>query len=266
MIAFDLDKCVKCQLCVKDCGTGVITIGQEGFPEVSDEGSCLKCQHCFAICPQGAVIYNGVAASEVEDIGNIPTFQELANLMKSRRSVRKYSSKPVDGELLKQLASLLDHTPTGCNDHRLKLTFVTGEKLQELRKETDRILLKIMHSPLGWFMPKRYKRFFKRLEDKEDVIYRGAPALLLVSAHRDSPCKADDPLIALSWFELAAESAGLGCCWCGFAQRAFRMFPRLRRMVGVPADHEIGNVILFGYPEVKYRRVTRPEPFDCSIL
>lgn len=265
MITFNKDKCVKCQLCIKDCGTGVIAIGSDGFPQAVRLDNCLKCQHCFAVCPQGAVIFNGTTAEEVESIGKTPSFQELSNLIKSRRSVRKYSDKMVDEATLKQLADLLNYTPTGCNDHRLKITFVTGEKLQLLREETTKILLKIMRGPLSIIMPKRYKRFFKRIET-EDIIYRGAPALILVSVHKKSPCKADDPMIALSWFELAAESLGLGCCWCGFAQRAFRMFPRLRQMVGVPADHKIGNVMLFGYPAVKYHRVTKPEPFDCTVM
>lgn len=266
MIEFNKAKCIKCQLCLKDCITGVISIGSDGYPEIADMAGCLKCSHCFAICPQGAVAINSVKAEDVDEIGTLPSFDDLSNLIKSRRSVRKYSGREITPELMEKLADLLNYTPTGCNDHRLGLVFVTGEKLQLLREETNRILLKIIHSPLRLLMPKRYKRFFKRLEDKEDVIYRGAPALLLVTVHKNAPCKADDPTIALSWFELAAESLGLGCCWCGFAQRALKMFPSLRRMLGVPQDHLIGNVMLFGYPEVKYQRVTRPEPFDCSIL
>ena len=265
MIAFNKEKCIKCQLCINDCGTGVISVGSDGYPQVSDIAGCLKCQHCFAVCPQGAVIFNGTKSEDVDEIGKIPSFDELANLIKSRRSVRRYSGREITPEVMQKLAALLNYTPTGCNDHRLGLVFVTGEKLQLLREGTNRILIKIIRSPFRLLMPKRYKRFFKRLEDKEDVIYRGAPALLLVTVHKDSPCKADDPTIALSWFELAAETLGLGCCWCGFAQRAFRMFPSLRKMLNVPSDHRIGGVILFGYPDIKYFRVIKPEPFNCSI-
>jgi site-specific DNA-cytosine methylase len=46
--------------------------------------------------------------------------------------VRKYSDKEITPELLAKLADLLNYTPTGCNDHRIGLVFVTGERLQTL--------------------------------------------------------------------------------------------------------------------------------------
>ena len=175
MITFDLDKCVKCGLCVNDCGTGVIQMNQEGFPEVVDLKSCLKCQHCFAVCPAGAVKFNGVDAARVTAVGNFPETLQLENLMKSRRSVRKYLTKDIPWEVLEKLSDTLAYAPTGCNDHRLKLIFVTGKKCDEFREATRKILMKIIHSPLSLLMPKRYKRFFKRVDEGEDVIYRGAP-------------------------------------------------------------------------------------------
>lgn len=266
MISFNKEKCIKCGLCAADCVTGVIEMAADGFPAPADEKSCLHCQHCFAVCPRGAVVYNGVEAEESDNIGEIPATQALENLMKSRRSVRKYQAKEIPWDTLQRLAATLSYTPTGCNDHRLKLIFVTGKKCDEFRQETNRILLKIMHSPLALLMPKRYKRFFKCIESGEDVIYRGAPAFLVVAVHKKSPCRTEDPLICLTWFELLANSLGLGCCWCGFAQRALQKFSTLRKMLDLDKDYQIGSVILFGYPAVKYRRYTKPENFETTIL
>ena len=266
MISFNKEKCVKCGLCVADCGTGVIKMAEDGFPAVADEKSCLHCQHCFAICPQGAVIYNNVQAQDVENISGISSTESLENLMKSRRSVRKYQSKEIPWDILQRLAGTLSYAPTGCNDHRLKLIFVTGKKCDEFRRETNRILLKIMHSPLALIIPKRYKKFFKRIEDGEDVIYRGAPAFIVVAVHKKSPCRAEDPLICLTWFELLANSLGLGCCWCGFAQRAFQKFSSLRDMLELDKNYKVGSVILFGYPNIQYHRQPLPEKFETSIL
>lgn len=266
MIVFDHEKCVKCGKCIADCGTGVIEFAQDGYPEVADMAGCLHCQHCFAVCPAGAVSYNSVSANEVEGVDGIADTAALEKLMKSRRSVRHYQKKDVPWDVLQRLASTLAYTPTGCNDHKLKLIFVTGEKTEEFRKKTNQILLKIMHSPLGWLMPKRYKRFFKRIEEGEDVIYRGAPAFIVVAVHKKSPCRTEDPLIALTWFELLANSMGLGCCWCGFAQRAFQKFSSLSRMLALGKDYQVGSVILFGYPNVKYHRCIKPENFETTIL
>ena len=266
MITFDKDKCLSCSLCVNDCGTGVIEMAEDGFPAEVRPENCLHCQHCFAVCPAGAVIYNGTDASQTAAAGNFPETVQLENLMKSRRSVRKYQQKDVPWNVLERLSETLAYTPTGCNDHRLKLIFVTGKKTEEFRQATRKILLKIIHSPLVLLMPKRYKKFFKRVDEGEDVIYRGAPAFIVVAVHKKSPCKNEDPLIALTWFELLANSMGLGCCWCGFAQRAFTRFSSLRKMLDLDKDYKVGSVILFGYPDVKYQRQTLPEKFETRIL
>lgn len=266
MISFDKEKCIKCQLCINDCGTGVISLDEEGLPKFTGEKGCLKCQHCFAACPAGAVIFNGNSADDAPSIGNYPDTAQLENLMKSRRSVRKYLNKEIPWDVLKRLSDTLAYSPTGCNDHRLKLIFVTGKKTDEFRRKTNNILLKILHSPLALLMPKRYKRFFKRIDDGEDVIYRGAPAFIVVAVHKNSPCKAEDPIIALTWFELLANSMGLGCCWCGFAQRALQKFSSLRNMLELDKNYKVGSVILFGYPNIQYHRQTLPEKFETSIL
>lgn len=266
MISFDKDKCTKCSLCVNDCIIGIIKMNREGYPAITNSSYCLKCQHCFAICPAGAVSFNGSNAGDVPAADNFPPVEQLENLMKSRRSVRRFQQKEVPWDVLKRLSDTLAYTPTGCNDHRLKLIFVTGRKTEEFRQKTRDILLKIIHSPLSIFLPKRYKRFFKMVDAGDDVIYRGAPAFIVVAVHKNSPCKNEDPLIALTWFELLANAMGLGCCWCGFAQRAFTKIAKLRNMLELDKDYKVGSVILFGYPDVKYQRQTVPEKFETKIL
>ena len=265
-VTFDKDKCLKCSLCVSDCIVGAIKTGNDGYPEFSENAGCMKCQHCFAVCPGGAVNFNVNDSEKAPVIGDLPDTAQLENLMKSRRSVRKFQNKDIPWDILERLSDTLAYTPTGCNDHRLKLIFVTGRKTEEFRNATRNILLKIIHSPLSLFMPKRYKRFFKRVDEGEDVIYRNAPAFIVVAVHKNAPCKLEDPLIALTWFELLANSMGLGCCWCGFAQRAFGKFKSLRKMLELDKDYQVGSVILFGYPAVKYHREILPEKCETKIL
>ena len=45
------------------------------------------------------------------------------------------------------------------------------------------------------------------------MIFRGAPHLLVVSASPESVCPAEDVNLALAYFELMAQSAGLGTVW-----------------------------------------------------
>ena len=49
--------------------------------------------------------------------------------------------------------------------------------------------------------------------------------MIVVSSNLKAPCANIDPIIALSYVELYAQSLGLGTCWCGFAQTCFKLMP-----------------------------------------
>ena len=75
---------------------------------------------------------------------------------------------------------------------------------------------------------------------------------------RSAPCKEADPWIALSYFDLFAQTLGVGTTWCGLAAGAFKVFPKLRQRIGVPDGYELGYVMLFGPTNLKYPRATQP--------
>ena len=52
-IVVNEEKCVGCELCVKDCPSGYLRI-EDGKAHTKTRG-CLECGHCYAICPQGAI-------------------------------------------------------------------------------------------------------------------------------------------------------------------------------------------------------------------
>jgi len=109
-------------------------------------------------------------------------------------------------------------------------------------------------------------------EQKEDVIFRGAPHMLAVSAAPASVCPQEDVNLALAYFELMAQCAGLGTVWCGLAKMTMELLPELKQEVGVPPGHYY-YTMLFGVPAVRYARtVQRDEaarvhrvPPACSI-
>ena len=102
------------------------------------------------------------------------------------------------------------------------------------------------------------ERYRKQILAGRDVIFRGAPHLIAVSSKADSPCPEIDPVIALSYFELYAQTLGVGTTWCGLAAGAFKVFPKLRQRIGVPDGYELGYVMLFGPTSLKYPRATQP--------
>lgn len=95
-----------------------------------------------------------------------------------------------------------------------------------------------------------------------DILFRGAPHLLVVSSLKESASPMQDCIIALSTFELYAQSRGVGTIWNGLATLTIsELVPSLKQRLGIPENHKIGYVMGFGYPAVRYERsVDRGKP------
>ncbi len=257
----DSQKCVRCGACIRDCAPGILASGEDGLPVLlpGSEARCTRCQHCLAVCPAGAVSIFGRNPADSTPAGNLPEPESMLRLIRLRRSCRSYQRKNVDAETLDRLKSMLAWVPTGVNNHRLDFAFVDDlAVMDEIRNSVNARTLERMNSApetLGGLL-----RYREQVLAGKDVIFRGAPHMLVVSAPEDSPCPAYDPTIALSYFELYAQSLGLGTVWCGLAAAMFSLFPDLGERVGIPAGYRLGYVMLFGPAAVRYPRATQPEP------
>ena len=263
-IEVDISKCIHCASCVKDCMVKALKFNQDtGFPEMVADGVklCINCQHCLAVCPAGALSVNGVSAGNCHPVGALPDKEAFLNLIRQRRSVRRFKKEPLNRETLDILKNVLHWTPTGCNDHRLQFFIAGKEEIAEFRKVSDRWLRFLIKSGLMSLLVPRYRRYFDYILSGADIIYREAPHLIVVMAPAKSPCCKTDQVIALTQFDLMAQTLGVSTCWCGFAEYAFRLIPQLRKMIGCPRGYRIGGVMLFGKPAVKYFRATQPPEF-----
>ena len=98
-----------------------------------------------------------------------------------------------------------------------------------------------------------------------DILFRNAPHLLISSVAKDVADPEADVIIALSYFELLANSQGIGTMWNGFAKWAIdQITPEIRRKIGIPEDHVIGAVLLFGKPGVKYARSIQSDGLNLN--
>ena len=223
---------------------------------------CRTCQHCLAVCPTGALTCNGVSADQCEPIQPLPLPEDMLSLLRQRRSVRKYKNETLPPEILDKLKESLAWTPTGCNAHSLMFRVVkTKEEMSFYREETNRMIMKLVKTGImRWIYP-AINRFLESIQNGEDVIYRGAPHMIVAAVSEKAPCAEADPWIAMSYFDLLAQSFGLGTCWCGFAYYAFKYNRKLRKKLGFPKGFRIAAVLLFGKPDVKYFRATKPENY-----
>lgn len=266
----DQEKCIQCHKCAADCPVLIIDAKTE-YPEIKEnkEGLCIRCQHCLAVCPTGALSIwgkdpeNSVGVSDEK----LPSPEALEQLIKTRRSIRRFKNEDLDKELIISLLSTAAHAPTSQNNNRVQFTLVEDRKnLAALRSLTYEHIKKAKDEDR---LPKRLAfmdKFQSMWYDKQiDILFRNAPHLSIASAPKQVSAPETDASIALSYFELLANSHGIGTMWNGFALWALgHITPEIRTKIGIPEDHIIGAVLLFGKPAVKYARSIQSDGLNLN--
>lgn len=264
-LVIDSEKCVSCGLCVRDCSAKSLELNENKIPQFSQGGEerCFKCQHCLAICPTGAISILGKNPENSQPVKNSVNPDDLLNLIQSRRSFRNYKSESLDKERMDKLKNMLHWVPTGCNDHRLHFSFIDDVKvMNEFRNKVNKKLIHILTKTPIKAVTEKFSRYKDALLNGEDILFRGAPHMIVVSSPVDAPCANVDPMIALSYFELYAQSLGVGTVWCGLGHICLQVFPELSEQLEIPEKYKASYVMLFGPANINYKRTTQPEPYE----
>lgn len=271
MIQFKIDDtlCIRCGECATDCPAGIIAMNDT--PEITNEQGCFKCLHCYAVCPTGALsILGNNPDSEVSLADQLPHAEKVSNLIRWRRSVRRYKDENLTPELIDELLQTACHAPTGVNACEVLFTVVRDKAFME--KLSKEILERLVAIEAAGKLPEGFLGQYLALvvevwkTEGRDIILRGAPHLLLTSAPKTAPCPIQDTHIALATFELAAASHGVGTLWDGLFMMALAVCPDLVKQLGIPSDHSIGYAMLFGKPAVEYHRIAKRGPAKVNYL
>jgi nitroreductase len=98
-------------------------------------------------------------------------------------------------------------------------------------------------------------------ENRIDTLFRDAPHLLIASAPSHGASPVPDCLIALSYFELFAQSMGVGTLWNGLTKWTVNdLLPETRLRLGIPEDHVVGYAMSFGRPALRFSRTVQRGP------
>lgn len=264
-IIIDEVKCIHCGQCIRECVVNCIQLNEKRVPGYISNGNqmCVGCQHCLAVCPTGAFSFEDVKpeGSEAVTFGNS---EALLGLMKSRRSVRFFKKQDVPEETLVKLVNMLAYPPKGGNADSLHFSLVrTSEKMGEIKKVTYDTIQGIKNgSPIIEFCRDNFNK-------GTDFIYRSAPAMIGVSVNKRKAvtgCENADPIIALSYLELYAQSLGLGTLWSDCTVSVMHELPNVRSLLEIPEDYELNYTMLIGIPAVRYQRTVQREPAHVTLL
>ncbi|MBE5751449.1 MAG: nitroreductase family protein [Clostridiales bacterium] len=155
---------------------------------------------------------------------------DILELIKSRRSVKKYKSDPVPKELIEKIVEAGTYAPTGRNWQSPIILAVTNK---EIRDELSRL-------NFGYDSDKRIDPFY------------GAPCVLVVLADKSKHTYVYDGSLVMGNMLLEAHSLGLGACWIHRAKETFESAAgkAILKKLGIEGDYEgIGNCIV-GYPDM----------------
>ena len=139
-------------------------------------------------------------------------------VMKTRRSIRKYQKKEIPNDILMDILDCGRLAPSGHNAQPWRFVVVTD---QELKEKLTQIT--------------RYGRFIK-----------DAYAVIAVFCEKNAPCLFEDASAATENIILAAWHYGIGSCWIGSYRREHSK--ETEKLLNCPDTYELVTMLTIGYP------------------
>jgi hypothetical protein len=140
--------------------------------------------------------------------------EDFYNLLKARRSIRKFKKDPVEKEMIQRILAAGMQAPSGKNRQNWKFFVVQGKKRDEYLEYSKRSWIGIKDILQQRLKPSLYdftERFFFTLGD--------APVLIFAYSYNDSEEKyltsIGSVYMAVENINLACFAEGLGCCTMG---------------------------------------------------
>lgn len=267
MSIFQIDEslCSGDGLCSQICPVGLITMIQDQpLPIPGAEDRCTNCGHCVAVCPTGAFSLIKMPVDECPPI-NPDLFigeNQMTHRIRSRRSIRYFTSAQPKRELVKRLLKAARYAPSGHNCQPVEFLVVEGHKA--VKRFSEKVVEWMRHAISQNLVDKpmraRYQSVVATCESGDDRIMRNAPVLIVAHAPRDLYASRPACLIALTYAELAAPSFGLGVCWMGYFMTAAEKYSPLRDMLDIPKDHEPFGALIVGEPLYVFQRLPQRNP------
>lgn len=265
IIRIDRDTCTKCGICSIVCSAGLIETDDQGCPVARPETNeaCNRCGACVAACPTASLTHRDIPLLQTVPIKPelAINLEQCAQLIKSRRSIRVYRDRPLPREEITRLIDIVRYAPTGGNRQNVKwLVIDNPDTMRQLREIGRTFVIEAVAGIPDYAA--RLELFKKRRDEGYDIFLHGAPVLVNTWGDGSMPITSTDSVIAMSYFDLLAHSAGLGCCWLGFFSAAANNHPKIKELLGLPEGSQVYGSMVVGYPKYNYPRIPVRNPAD----
>jgi len=154
---------------------------------------------------------------------------EMMEIIKGRRTIRKYRQERIDPTILKDLVDGARLAPSAAN--RQPLEYLVVDDPEKLDKVFETL------SWAGYIRPEGDPK-----EGEKPIAY----IIVLVNKEVGVSKPAKDVGAAIQNILLGAYAYGIGSCWIGSVDRN-----KLRENLSIPEKYEIDDVVALGYPAEK---------------
>ena len=289
-VKIDNELCKKDGLCAMICPDAVIRQDEKvTVPKISDERMerCIACGQCVAICRHGAISHSEFPATTIRAIQfeQMPTTEQVLELLKTRRSIRAFRDKPVAKDTLETIIDGARFAPSGHNSQSTEflvvqdkavLNEVSAMVIEYLKFEIKRFANPLFRTVAlladrdlaesGLHEIPGFKRLIQMFESGADPILNGAPVLLAFHARRTVGFADVNAQLALQNASLVAHALGIGHFYTGWvlspcrAPMARTWNRRMPSLLGIPPENNLYGALALGYPIPRFKNMIERKP------
>lgn len=178
----------------------------------------------------------------------------VVDAIRERRSIRGFTSRRVERELIRKLLDAAAQAPSALNEQPWAFVVIQDrERMWHYSERAKELVLAELRPGTA-----RWDRRALLANPAYNVFY-DAGTLILVCSRTSTAQAQEDCCLAAQNLMLAAHAFGLGTCPIGYARAAFNE-PEARREFGIPETATVVMPIVVGYTRLHPDPTPRREP------
>lgn len=256
------------------CPAAVYTQEKGEVPTVRKAKNCIQCGHCVDVCEADALQHSCFGPEQIHRVQKelIPSPKSLMELMKSRRSNRTITDKPIPAEALADIMEAAYAAPTSENSCKVVVTVLQGEQVQAVEDATMKFFLRLAGVLMSKPVRPLTKLLMRDLYNEAAELYRferkwraglrpctcNAKVLLVISTPKKYDFGWQDCNMAYQNASLMAEAHGVSQVYMGLVQVAFKFIGQRRteQLMNLPTGHKPFAIMALGMPAFYYPKYT----------
>jgi nitroreductase len=211
-------------------------------------------------CPTNAISVPELSSDQIHDLGRLPEVDEMANLLRGRRSVRLFNGQKVDRVTLEKVISLAATAPSAHNTQTTEFVVIQNPETIRLVEQYTAEAMQEISSALDNSARALFDRVIEAQRAGEHRILHEAPALIAFHGQTGNQLANVNAQLCIENAMLAMYGMGLGGYYCGFVTLMGHLDKRLLELLKIPPDHELFGVLTVGYPKTKLTRWVERKP------